>query len=1514
MIYKFALCEAKSINLDPQTNKLGLIKTASGKVFVEPNSDIAKIVEAEIKKHPTALFFRAKAIKADEPNSNGDYFSEEEILKSYKSFEGVPFFTNHDNQNIENARGKIIYAEWTPEEKAVYTIAFVDREAFPHICRSIEEEYVTGVSMGASIDYSICNICQNRAEKTEDYCFVPNTPVLMSDLSVKEIKDIKIGDEVIDAFGDITKVIKIFAHDVDEEMTIFYTKAIDGELISTNNHPYLTKRRGEWKFMPAEFLDDKETLFTPIPKIKYSDDFWTEIRSFGFIDTEENRLMISKLLGYYIAEGCLSRNNKKEDTGIELSLHSDEKEYLDEIIDISQKLFNKKPEIFDRNIYNHKTKSIRIFDDQLVKIINASCTGLAKNKILSKNVLALNQKYIRQILAGYIDGDGYSDDYGRVIITTASRQLASQIFYLLLSLRVGSSINSYLQNGGPLNRDDISYKIYRIQIASKQLEAIKDCGFKCSRSYKIAKNRCDQNKAQNSFSEEGMMKYNIFGLGNIYYKGTVYNIETESHSYVANNTSVHNCSHIKNRKGRKFSGKAKNVVTGEIKEFKDELVFEYNYGIKFIELSAVVDPACPSCRIQGLIKNDDYMKKVANIQNQLYMIKEAAIEKEAGQEEVNQLNEVLKTLESIAIQLIQNRQQIEVEFASDLVGILSDLQKFVDELVGAGYGNLQSTSQGIPGVMDQPPSTPGNDIDGLSPTPAPAPGVPGLPPPTPAGNIAPVSAETSLPAGNISGSPTKPLVQLPQLPITAPSKPRASTEDSFLKVSSSLNNFIKKIAKTEDDCMAKRRTIGEKSEQKKNVTKILSNSWKEKQIFFEYINKVPSIQNNLDKLSVKKRDDTFVIVAENKKDSSKNLVWTYENLNNREKELVKKSPQDAALYFLNAFSNLNKKEGESIMSNMKEAGARTVNQSPEVVTEAQLDNRDLYHARTDESKDIITEKQLEGKRSGEKEVITEAQLNEKSNKLNPRTDDVPETVTEEQLDSDRSGASPRQDDPKDQITQVQLEEHRVTEKDVITEKQLDSSDAPWKRAAKRNSSMFKSAGDHMRAVVDVMADTVMATGCTPTELLKISSSMVDSIKGKYELANAIQEPASSEKINYTNRLAFWKSKNIKVAGVDSSSIADSFVTGLRLLASDLTINPEVVIDAIDVVVEDNNGSDIISKKVDEKMTLAKSDVYVSRKDELKKALRIDNNKEVREDERKEVEKVVANTGKKVNREAERAMWEKAVDNKISQKADRMIETSFDEVGCTKEDPNFRSTIKGFARAALASKDLKLAAITNVTINGDTISIAVQTNDGDEAVEIPVGESTGPEVSEEVPEGDMSGEGLENTLPPLPSSSQPVSPTANEGLTGASGLSPATGLPMTASSKKMTKKAQTPGGAGGIAGSPSAPAMGAPEAGGLPGAVPAGDPVQALTTDAPAEDTEGIKDEIPTAGTQQMPWTICPECGSSDVDVNNNEETGDIEGNCNACGAKYTALLEKNVKFKIIKPTKSVGEGWFYRNT
>lgn len=1891
ILRKFALSE-----VTPLTGNGSIIKLASAKkINIDPSTEQGRILQAEIKKHPNALFFRAKAIKADEVNSNGDYFSEEELLKSYKTFEGVPFFTNHENQNIENAKGKIIFAEWNPAEKAVYTISFIDRDAYPHICRSIEEEYVSGVSMGflsmyaditmadgstkkisevevgdivlsalgnackvekvyseimaqnmfeldlstyhkspllshdhpllvidakeikeqqkkslkeasankhlrrkgktdvvvgqdgwrtykyspvfketkdvvpgdyalipskykltdsedyntdiyylggayvgdgyvalnkhkeahnlayyiglhekkelgeklsdllykyskatiiktpyefknglkisvsdrnlsdlfsskfgrtshlkriyqqeftkeqifalisgyidtdgtiaknynktnsgdirgsgirgalisscnqkllediqsllilvdvpsfitwnqrtpnknslvkvptldyslfipyshlhkfdksikvknistdldskikagktfiftsengqkymacpikkviekeyeeacydltvekdecyiadgvavhnCSCEYSTCSICGNVAERTDDYCFVPGTPILMHDYSIKNIEDISIGDIVIDAFGNETKVTELFSRDVSENIQSIKSKKICGELNCTSNHPFLIERRGKFVFAPAEFLDDKEILFTPIPKTHINNSWFDKFGDF----TEQEKHQICKLLGYYIAEGHIIHNKDKVNIGISFAFHADEKEYRNEIKTISEGIFNKTPEIVDRTPSGSNSVELRIYNKKIVEMIESACSGLARNKILSKEIISLAPEYIKSILGTYIDGDGYSDNYGRLIITTSSRNLSYQLIFLLARLGITASLGCYEQNNGPNDRDSITH-IYRVQIAMLQCEKLKDYGMKCAKAFEKAKIKLgSQTKLKNSFDHEGFIKSSAYEIEEVPYNGKVYNFETESHSYVANNISVHNCTHIKNRKGRKFTGRSKHVVTGEVKDFKDEPCFEYNFGIKFIELSAVVDPACPSCHIQGIVHNDEYLQKaankVANKINDIYMLKEAALEKHAGKEEIEQLDGVLKTLEEIAVKLIQQRKQVEPEFASDLVNIITEMQSWFDELVAAGYGNLQSSVPGTetpdaeqaPEAQQAPESVPGT---------APVPGQsPGTMPKQ-------ISEETATGTGNVSGDVTKSPVATPELPITAPIRPRANSMaiqrisdvslDSRLekgnKILEKVANINNSLIKSGEENMGRRRTLANKIDQKENTIKVLSNSWQEKQELFEYIKEVPSIEDDNLRLSVKKQNDTFVIVAETIDSPVISTVWEYDDLSSEQKDMIKQNPKEAAENLLTTFANsiTYKKEGDSMTNINKAAGANSVNKNPDVVTQKQLDQKDLYHARTGVEQDEITQKQLNEVRTGdEADVVTQKQLDP------IRTKEEADVVTQKQLEK------LRKNDEADVVTQKQLDSQRTgVEQDQVTERQLDKAKAGWSRAAKRDSSLFKSASEHMNAVVNAVADTVVTSGCTPEEICDTALSLVASTEDRVTLSQAIVEPAKSEEIDYAKRLAFWTGKNLKVAAAGKQAIAEILVNNLRKVASDETINPDTVIAALDVVSEGGNSIEAISNIVDEKIALANAKIApkASVKDEMRKALAekvAPSSKEERDAERNTI---MASLNKQVKTSG-REIWTGKL-NKAASKGDHLIEASFDEIGLVKgsdyKDPSFKKGIYNFTKGALAANNMKLASITNVTISGNTIQIAVQTDDGSQSVEIPIGESTGPATEETMPEGDMTGEGLENSLPPA-------------------APAPAT---TTASSKKMKKVAQSPmgGGMGQTPGGVSATGAGAP----VPPGAPTTDPVEALTTgeaggEAPETEEVGAEDEIPSSSEKQMPWSICPECGASDVDVTQ-EESGGITGNCNGCGAKYEAMITKNVEFKIIKPKK-----------
>jgi hypothetical protein len=123
-----------------------------------------------IGKNPECLFVKVFAIKKDEVNDNGDYFNESELKKATKTFIGVPVFVNHQNDDIEKARGKVVHAWYDDDRGGIYTINMVDKVAFPRLARGLEAGYVTGSSMGCSVKYSCCSVCHVRAATAKEFC------------------------------------------------------------------------------------------------------------------------------------------------------------------------------------------------------------------------------------------------------------------------------------------------------------------------------------------------------------------------------------------------------------------------------------------------------------------------------------------------------------------------------------------------------------------------------------------------------------------------------------------------------------------------------------------------------------------------------------------------------------------------------------------------------------------------------------------------------------------------------------------------------------------------------------------------------------------------------------------------------------------------------------------------------------------------------------------------------------------------------------------------------------------------------------------------------------------------------------------------------------------------------------------------------------------------------------------------------------------------------------------------
>ncbi|MEM3509581.1 MAG: hypothetical protein QXN52_09835 [Nitrososphaerota archaeon] len=109
------------------------------------------------------LYFTARAVSSYETdgfNENGDAFLWDELKKAYKTFVGRNLFLDHQTHPL-NTVGKVIdaYPVDEPNTKYIECLCKVDRKSFPQLVRNIETGILNTVSMGASVDRSICSVC-----------------------------------------------------------------------------------------------------------------------------------------------------------------------------------------------------------------------------------------------------------------------------------------------------------------------------------------------------------------------------------------------------------------------------------------------------------------------------------------------------------------------------------------------------------------------------------------------------------------------------------------------------------------------------------------------------------------------------------------------------------------------------------------------------------------------------------------------------------------------------------------------------------------------------------------------------------------------------------------------------------------------------------------------------------------------------------------------------------------------------------------------------------------------------------------------------------------------------------------------------------------------------------------------------------------------------------------------------------------------------------------------------------
>ncbi len=194
-INKSDYVEIKNSNLRTASTLREAAKDGLQSLYAEVDDVLDKYKDTDVIKlmhelrDEKLLWVRARSIDADTVNANGDYFSKAELLKevdiitsdsegkkvrtkgpAYKTFEGVPIYANHKNDDVLEAKGMVIHAEWNDDENCVYCVFYIDESAYPDIARGVRVGYMHDVSMGCQVESGECSECGNIAALEKDYC------------------------------------------------------------------------------------------------------------------------------------------------------------------------------------------------------------------------------------------------------------------------------------------------------------------------------------------------------------------------------------------------------------------------------------------------------------------------------------------------------------------------------------------------------------------------------------------------------------------------------------------------------------------------------------------------------------------------------------------------------------------------------------------------------------------------------------------------------------------------------------------------------------------------------------------------------------------------------------------------------------------------------------------------------------------------------------------------------------------------------------------------------------------------------------------------------------------------------------------------------------------------------------------------------------------------------------------------------------------------------------------------
>ena len=397
---------------------------------------------------------------------------------------------------------------------------------------------------------------------------LPAGELVLTTKGPKQIQLVNGKDTLIDHNGLPTRIVnKQIYTNVKEKLYKLKIGNTNQTVTFTGEHPIWSsrKRDGQYSFVPASQIKVNDWLemtniyskVKPMPDLsKYDFEYWTNSRS----TIKMNDVVQDKdfwwLVGYWLGDGWIQTQTRvdrpQNGREVHFCFNKKEKYYLEKIQHISERLLNRRATEYKKS----RVDNVVIRCHGLTDFLEDTFGQKAIGKNIAEWVKYIPHEFKKELVAGYIESDGTMTRtvdnrcdtaicYYKTSIASISRKLLEDVRDILDSIGIISSVRlDKLPRVEVINGKECKCQAgYRIQLGAAQtrnLVLMRD-NEPWSKLNKNIPPLLQKDMKKNAFIENGKIYRRIIGIEESYIEGTVYNFETESHTFMCPNIVTHNC-------------------------------------------------------------------------------------------------------------------------------------------------------------------------------------------------------------------------------------------------------------------------------------------------------------------------------------------------------------------------------------------------------------------------------------------------------------------------------------------------------------------------------------------------------------------------------------------------------------------------------------------------------------------------------------------------------------------------------------------------------------------------------------------------------------------------------------------------------------------------------------------------------------------------------------------------------------------------------------------------------------